>query len=233
MSKTLQWKKTIGILAIILGGLRFITGIISFSEILGLDLDEEAINIGYASGYLTYDIVNYIFLIKNILPVELLALGSIFILGIILLCSDRKIPDDMPRPKSRKIAMSIFIISIIYLIAEMILFLSIPSSLSEEISSVEIIPSLGFVITTITFCALGLFNKKGATNDETSRYILDPKTYQERTAILQPKTNPLDEEIDNLKKEIEKRKLEKELAELNDKKLTEIEQLKKELSELE
>jgi len=233
MSKTLQWKKTIGILAIILGGLRFITGLDSLPEILKLEEIIDNYEYGYTTDSLIKDISRYLSLIRNIFPIELIALGSIFILGIILLCSDRKIPDDMPRPKSRKIAMSILISSIIYLIAEMILFLSIPSSLSEEISEVEIIPSLGFVITTITFCALGLFNKKGATNDETTRYILDPKTYQESTAILRPKTNPLDEEIDNLKKEIEKRKLEKELAELNDKKLTEIEQLKKELSELE
>lgn len=233
MNKTLQWKKTIGILAIILGGLRFITGIISFSEILELEEIIDNYEYGYTTDSLIRDITNYISLIENIFPVELLALGSIFILGIVLLCSDRRVPDDMPRQKSRKIAMSIFIISTVYLIAEMILFLLIPSSLEEEILPITIILSLGFVITTITFCALGLFNKKGATNDETSRYILDPKTYQERTAILQPKTNPLDEEIDNLKKEIEKRKLEKELAELNDKKLAEVEQLKKELSELE
>ena len=37
MKKTLLWKKTIGALAIILGGLRFTTGLSTFSDIADLE----------------------------------------------------------------------------------------------------------------------------------------------------------------------------------------------------
>lgn len=228
MNKSLHWKKTIGILAIILGALRFISCLSVPSQITELETVIDDYN-SVADSNLLIGIRSYLSTLKDLFPFELIAVALILILGITLLCVDRGIPENMPRKKSRNICTAILVTSIAYLIMEIILLSSTPSELGSEVySPAFIIGSLGFVVTLIIFCILGLC-KKNNPNYMTTFNQSQPQPQNEKSQL---KTTPLDIEIDNLKKEIERRKLEKELAELNKQKLTEIEKLKQELTEL-
>lgn len=234
MNKTLRWKKTIGILAIILGGLRFIAGISSYSQIQTLKQEIDS-STSFLSSSFIEDARSYISHCESMLPVELIVLGVILILGIVLLCTEKGLTHKEPRPVSRKIAVSILIGSLIHLGLEIITYISIPSSIKEYLSSATIIGSLGFVLVLIGFCIAGIASYKWNDELQNSTIIsLNQTTPQNINTEnkLKPELTSLDVEIAELKKQIEKRKLEKEVAQLNAEKQAEIEKLKKELTEL-
>lgn len=233
MHATLRWKKTIGIIAIILGGLRFITGISSYSDYMELEATIRTTNpnIIIESNFVK-DVQEFIAFWKNMFPLELITLGIIFILGITLLCVDRELTNEMSHPKSRKVCLAILITAIIHLILEVITWTSTPVSLRAEISPVTIISSLGFVCVLIVFCTNGLWGKKNFDLQKTDATNTGNEIKTTDILTTEPQLTPLDIEIAELKKQIEKRRLEKEIQELNAEKQAEIERLTKELEEM-
>lgn len=216
MNKTLRWKKTIGVLAIILGGLRFLTGIDTLSK---LDAMEKLIS--GSTSLASEELRNYISSATGLLISEMFLLMLMLILGITLLSVDKGLTDEMPREKSKRICGAIFVVSIIYLFMEIIACGTMPSEIRNEISPFTFIGSFGFLGVLIVFCVLGLGRDKKEVNAQTNT-----------TATKPAPLSPLDTEIEQLKKNIEKLKLQKELAQLNAEKQAEIEQLKKELANL-
>lgn len=207
MNKTLRWKKTIGALAIILGGLRFTTGLSTFSDIADLETTLDTYGSTLSTTFVE-EVTKYISFVKIMLPIELIALGVIFTLGIVLLCTERNIDMNLPRPISRKIATDILIAAVIYFILEIIAFSAIPNSLSEDMSPTTIFTSLGFVSVLIIYCALGLKKQRNLPEHDFNT-TAQPSTTMPATATQ------IDTQIEELKKEIEKRKLEKELKQLD------------------
>ena len=216
----LRFKKTIGILSIVLGALRFLSIISTYQDVNALAISLDSLTIEDA---LINDIHSYTSTMKFLLPVEFIATGAILVLGIVLLCIDKGISQEMPRHKSCIIVLSILGTSLFYLILEIIALSSIPSGLNELISPLSIIFSLGFICVLIIFCRVGLKNKSNPKQTK-----LQPSAITNETELTLQ-----DIEIANLKKEIEKRKLEKELLQINEDKQKEIEKLKKELAGLE
>ena len=205
-----------------MGGLRLIFGIDSYSNLTKLESTIKNSSYAYTSSEL--DIIKYITNVTPLLFIELAFVATILILDIALLCVEREIDDNLPHEKSRKICIGILIIAIIYLLIEIGVYCSMPSGISEQITAISIISSLGFVIVLIVFCALGL---KTETEWPENEIIITKAPTVEKTELT-----PLDMEIAELKKQIEKRKLEIEFAQLEAEKQTEIEKLKKELEEL-
>ncbi len=243
MTKTLRWKKTIGVIAIVLGVLRFCSG---YNALMRLSDIENIISSPYLDQAIAHDLQSYVDIAKIILPLNCFILCTIFILGIGLLCADKGLTDEMPRPKSYWLTVGILVTAIIHLILEVASFAVMPASLSDQISITTTILSLGFVLLLIIWCSVGLGglpkDQRVLPTPEKSPYILTTGTDltpQERAAIMNASRNqpeplsPLDAEIEQLKKAIEKRKLEKEVAQINAEKQAEIEQLKQQLTELE
>lgn len=236
MRNTLYWKKTIGILSIILGGLRFTNGINTYVNIS--TIEKQLNNSLYSDVY--PGITQYVSLCRDLLPFELIAVASILVLGIVLLCTEKGIPTNMPREKSRKICYGILGVSLFHLYMEWYIYKHTPDIIIDNISLITVFASLCWVIVLITFCILGLKNI-----GYSPKYFVSntPMIYIEEIATLIPskeatnqdkiEQDPIDQEIADLKKQIEKRKLEKELEQINSEKQAEIEQLKKELNELE
>ena len=107
-----------------------------------------------------------------------------------------------------------------------------PSSIIDNKSPISIISSLCFNGVLIIFCILGLKTK--TYWQDANNYIItnNDRIKSQATTHSEIQTDALDIEIAALKKQIEKRKLEKEFEELNKEKQAEIEKLKKELEDL-
>lgn len=198
MQKLLHWKKTIGILSIILGALRFLSGAHTYSQLNALETLDSI---------LTLDTQKYLICIKFILPIEIIAMGAVFTLGIILLCADRGLTTAMSRPKSRKLALTIYIITAVYIFLEIFVFVILKHQFNYSFSFFALIAAFGLDIALFIFCTLGLTPKTA----QNSKPLPINKTDN------QPQKTELDNEIAELKKKIEKLKLEQELHELNEK----------------
>lgn len=192
MQKTLFLKKTIGILAIILGALRFLSCIYSYSGIYALERTSTYYN----------DVNTFVNICKFVLPLETTVTVLILILGILLLCAEKGVPPIKPRPISRRIALSILFTSISYLLMEALIIASTPVTMQEPVT---IFFSFGFVCTFIIICSLGL------------RPVLNDTDTPQKLSNINETSTGLDNEIAELKKKIEKLKLEQELHELNEK----------------
>lgn len=156
---TLKNKKAIGIIAIILGLLRFTSGINLSTELILLKDEIE----GY-TGSIYDDISNYISTIETILPFMIILTLVIFILGIVLLKADKGIPQSEPRKKSRQINTYLLIVTATYLLFEIISFAAMPESLSSQLSGGSIVGSLGFVVVLILLCIVGFVSVDNESN---------------------------------------------------------------------
>ena len=135
-------------------------------------------------------------------------MGAVFILGIILLCADRGLTTAMSRPKSRKLALTIYIITSVYIFLEIFVFIILKHQFNYFFSFFALIAAFGLDIALFIFCTLGLSPKS----------TLNPKNQPINKTDNQPQKTELDNEIAELKKKIEKLKLEQELKELSEKK---------------
>jgi choline-glycine betaine transporter len=194
MNKTLKLKKGIGIIAIILGALRFFSGINSISNYNYIE--SEIANYSDNPQYdqnLINDLRQLVSLARVFVPLEIITSMAIFILGIVLLSVDNGKLLKEPREKSRRITVILLISSIIYALVEFTFMVSCPSSITKEINSATIIGSLGFVVTLIILCGIGLKGVK-----ENNPYI------SELEKELVKITNTKQKEIEKLKTELEK-----------------------------
>ena len=181
MQKTLFLKKTIAILAIILGAVRLLSCIYAFPSIYNLAI----MSLG------DKEIQNYLKICIVFLPLELLATVAIFTLGILLLCVDKGVSVSMPRIKSRRIALSILITSISYLIMEAIIFASTPTLIQEPIT---IFFSIGFVCIFVIICSLGLrpvlnFETKELLNTNKKQTTINTEIAEELKELSEKKEN--------------------------------------------
>lgn len=176
---------------------------------------------------------------RNLLIIELIEVATLFVLGIVLLATERGLDDGMPRPKSRHLGITILITSCVHLLTEF-------AAAVHLFSFKEMIFPLVWVGILVIFCLLGLRetdNMKivnytiGEENLSASERSMLKKIKQEERLVQ-------DWQIATLRKKVLQRKLEKELQQidLEERALricedglvaTETEQLKKELTELE
>lgn len=230
MNNTLHWKKTIGILSIILGTARFVSGVFAYVAIFTLKYTLTVLSTTtYYSTSEISDIKKYISWAVVIVPFELVALIGILVLGIILLSIKDGIPANMPRIKSRKICYGILSVISFYLGMEGLWLLGMPSIIADATTLAPMFISFAVVCVLILFCVLGL--RKNINNSQ--HLVADNITPSPNQGTTKITNLPLDKEIADLKKQIEKRKLEKELEQINAEKQAEIEKLKQELEELE
>ena len=131
-------------------------------------------------------------------------MGAVFTLGIILLCADRGLTTAMSRPKSRKLALTIYIITAVYIFLEIFVFIILKHQFNYSFSIFALIAAFGLDIALFIFCTLGLTPK------------LTPNTQPANHTDKHSKPTGLDNEIAELKKKIEKLKLEQELKELSE-----------------
>lgn len=163
---TLKNKKAIGIIAIILGLLRFTSGINLITELILLKDEIE----GY-TGPIYVDISNYISTIEIILPFMIILVLGIFILGIVLLNVDKGIPQSEPRKKSRQINTYLLIVTAIYALFEIISIAVAPEILSSQLSGWSIVGSLGFVAVLILLCIVGFVSVDNESNLQEETHI--------------------------------------------------------------
>ena len=206
MQKTLHWKKTIGTLAIVLGLLRLESCIDALSNFSELQTEIQTNSAQYTYNFVQH-VQEYLSVCLNLVPAEMLLLGIIFTLGVVLLCVERNTTVNLPRPKSRKICLAILIITVIYLLMEGFLYLALPSELAENISPWQIIASLSFICVLIIYCSIGL--RKQTDLPATDTVANDAFYPNQPTFTPQTNVTSLDQEIAELKRQLEKRQQEK------------------------
>jgi len=201
--KTLRFKTAIGALAIILGLWRFSSGMRSI-----LALQELKAAIAKNLYPLKLDDMKSIATITTVyLPIALLLVFGIFVAGVCLLCVDKGVAVTEPREKSRKWATAVCALAITHALGELVYYCCWPQSYKHW--TPEMTMGLVWVAGLVVLCLLGL------------RAIPAPRPVKQPAPVaapdvVTPATITLDAEIVQLKKEIEKRRLEKELAALGD-----------------
>jgi hypothetical protein len=204
MEKTLRFKKAIGIIAIILGLWRFANG---FNAVNDLQTLKSAIAKNTNPALLS-DMKSFVTLTTIYLPITMVLVLAIFIAGICLLTADKNTLATDPREKSRKINVTICSLAVAHIIGEIVYYLSIPQSVRGAVPVFSIIVSIGFVVALAVLCYLGM---RPIPAPSVAPVVSAPNTPAE--TLAEP-VQTLDTDILTLKKEIEKRKLEKELKSL-------------------
>lgn len=215
--ETLRYKKGIAILAIILGFFRFLSGINILTDIYVKFGGYSAIDLILGYGELGSQINGILQISRFIVIIGMGLCFCIFIWGIRLLLADKKTYYIDSRKKSYKLNKAILSFSVMYALCE-IVFLVIISrfSLGREIISISItslLLSLSFVGVLILLASLG-FRPVKKTTVTIEASIKLPVKETKALAKNSIQCDSIDDEIIRLRKKIEKRKLEKELEEL-------------------